>query len=983
MIDDNRKNLSLEDYKTLKEALREQTQNWDIDVQWDEWLKTEWKDIENWVDSKAVKDFQSRILKIENEEKNVGKVAWKKVSKSVADAQQRAVETKREKLIEEIKEYYWLDQYEAANKYDELRDSANVNNVKYQTADEPNIRELTLNNTKKEWAYDPRASLPNPRWWWTKAKIEKQLKEPLTSEQRWVRAALRAIQEFDNADDFKAHTFYHGTQGSFVWKPTMSIPEKTFDKMADQFWWWYWERYWAISLTTDKKIASNFWGASDHVNINPVILRKNAKVIEMPELSDSVELADHIEQLWNDWVDAVWIWDKYSWEKELAVLNPKAIVNLDAPDHYRQYHLWWEDNPLRIKSDADFDTIYENASKYKQELSELDSKAIELRENFFKDNYGKSQFKLMDEDFSKYKEAKQAWENSSEKVEYDKLKSDYNRKLYEVKDNIRYQKYWTAWEWEKWVNAIQWLNIRNFKNWKSVKELADNYWIKTNIVQSISTPEWQKAYWMYWDRVITLARDLKESTVPHELLHATFDMVDQWKKNQILDGIKERLKVDDVQAEEWLADNFSEYYRTGKFDTKAIPTTFVWQIKQFFQQIKEYIDWTYANRKEIQNLFDDIIDGKLEWEYWYYSDPRFQTVWHWSHAIFDKFDSSHMWEWEWAQAHWWWHYVAVDENTSRRYAWLKSWIEKPYEYDWKTYKEMINERNSYSNMYESRKLSEIISLIDEWENSWGKSLNEVLDNRKKFINQVLENDKKTLANKSKWTEQYVIDNLNQFIENDEELLWILDGIDVDKINKIELPKNNHLYEVDIPDPKKADTPTGSNYLEEDGAISKKELEKINNELLKREWYWDLDYDKNLKPVSDMTKEDIENIVKKADKWIYDKVLQEKGIAERRFQTSFSTLWELFDTQLRWRIPLDDYVKLLTEAWFKPDLDFVYWKNWREVYRSLEKVLWSDKKASKFLESLWYDWIHYFWGKDWECYVIFNDDSLDMKNREDF
>jgi hypothetical protein len=133
---------------------------------------------------------------------------------------------------------------------------------------------------------------------------------------------------------------------------------------------------------------------------------------------------------------------------------------------------------------------------------------------------------------------------------------------------------------------------------------------------------------MYWDRVITLARDLKESTVPHELLHATFDMVDQWKKNQILDGIKKRLKVDDIQAEEWLADNFSEYYRTGKFDTKSIPTTFVWKVKQFFQQIKEYIDWTYANRKEIQNLFDDIIDGKLEWEYWVYSDPKFQTVWH-------------------------------------------------------------------------------------------------------------------------------------------------------------------------------------------------------------------------------------------------------------------------------------------------------------------------------------------------------------------
>jgi hypothetical protein len=41
MIDENRKNLSLEDYRNLKEALRDQTKNWDIDVQWDEWLKTE------------------------------------------------------------------------------------------------------------------------------------------------------------------------------------------------------------------------------------------------------------------------------------------------------------------------------------------------------------------------------------------------------------------------------------------------------------------------------------------------------------------------------------------------------------------------------------------------------------------------------------------------------------------------------------------------------------------------------------------------------------------------------------------------------------------------------------------------------------------------------------------------------------------------------------------------------------------------------
>jgi hypothetical protein len=35
-----------------------------------------------------------------------------------------------------------------------------------------------------------------------------------------------------------------------------------------------------------------------------------------------------------------------------------------------------------------------------------------------------------------------------------------------------------------------------------------------------------------------------------------------------------------------------------------------------------------------------------------------------------------------------------------------------------------------------------------------------------------------------------------------------------------------LYEVEIPDPVKKDTPTGSNYLEEDGKITYQQIEKL-------------------------------------------------------------------------------------------------------------------------------------------------------------
>ena len=515
------------------------------------------------------------------------------------------------------------------------------------------------------------------------------------------------------------------------------------------------------------------------------------------------------------------------------------------------------------------------------------------------------------------------WVKNSRKnleIEYDDKGNliPLSKRFDESKKDPRFQKFWTAWAWEKWVTAAEWLNIRNFKNWKSVQELADSYWIKTNIVDSISTPTGQKAYWMYWDRVITLARDLKESTVPHELLHATFDMVDQWKKNQILDGIKERLKVDDVQAEEWLADNFSEYYRTGKFDTKSIPTTFVWQIKQFFQQIKEYIDWTYANRKEIQNLFDDIIDGKLEWEYWVYSDPKFQSVWHGSHAKFDRFDSSHMWEWEWAQAHGWWHYVAVNKETGEKYANILWWEKKNnIVYKWE-----VRDAEKYQNRILT-KLDEVYQL-----NYWGddiKWFKEDFKEIKEWILKDLKRQREFRIDDWAYDKKHLWDNPTpaQLEKLEREKKSVLE---IDKqIKEVESIKSEdvsfketwwkNLYNLDIPDPIKKDTPTWSNYLDEEWYINEDTIAKFNLALQKVDWEKALDF----------------------------------------------------------AIALD---KLKTADWETN----VYWE---QIYNQLAKVFWSDKKASKFLESLWYDWIHYFWWRDWEAYVIFNDDALKINSHEQY
>lgn len=853
MIDDNRKNLSLEDYKTLKEALREQTQNWDIDVQWDEWLKTEWKDIENWVDSKAVKDFQSRILKIENEEKNVGKVAWKKVSKSVADSQQRAVETKREKLIEEIWEYYWIDQFEAADKYDQLRDSANVNKVKFQTAD----------NLEAEYE----AAVKN----WDEARAKEILKE--YAESKW----------YNSSNDYQWSKAFNWSAPSDEW--WWSKEERINKWNNDEFEWnqtlWDYASDWVDMWDLDFQLndRGNYQRADSFKkesidNLNKAINEykngnKDATITMYRAVDDNIK--ENSFRNW-DWITPSKKYAEYhitlqDWDK-WRIIEEK--VPLDE--------IWWDWNDIN-------EWWFDNGKEYWYKNTPNNRKDLEIT---YDDNWN-----LIP------------------------LRERFN----ENNPDTRYQKYWTAWEWEKWVNAIQWLNIRNFKNWKSVKELADNYWIKTNIVQSISTPEWQKAYGMYWDRVITLARDLKESTVPHELLHATFDMVDQTKKNQILDGIKEKLKVDDVQAEEWLADNFSEYYRTGKFDTKAIPTTFVWQIKQFFQQIKEYIDWTYANRKEIQNLFDDIIDGKLEWEYWVYSDPKFQKIYHWSSANFEKFDSSHMGEGEWNQAHWWWHYVAVQPETAKKYASLKErqswWVY--YNIDGKPYKEVYNSLSPF----EKEAYDSFIALRNN-----DYDFSEAWDRVKKDKTEEIDNWIRDMKSAIEYWEKYMKDNdltssqlekVKSLIEHDKERLrwyeeqknqlWKIDNLR-DRSDSWQF-----IYEWDIPDIVKKDTPTWSNYLEEDAEIAKPQYMKIINEAKKRG------------------------------------LLDTPNGSHLDYYIDYATAWH----------------------WDK--------MTWYSLYRALEDMMWSDKKASQFLESLWYDWIHYIWEQDWEAYVIFNDKSIDIKNKK--
>ena len=74
------------------------------------------------------------------------------------------------------------------------------------------------------------------------------------------------------------------------------------------------------------------------------------------------------------------------------------------------------------------------------------------------------------------------------------------------------------------------------------------------------------AYGKYVDNLLTLSEQIKESTAPHELLHAIFDMIDPETKTYLISQVMKSEGWSAKQAEEWLADSFSNFFRTGKIE---------------------------------------------------------------------------------------------------------------------------------------------------------------------------------------------------------------------------------------------------------------------------------------------------------------------------------------------------------------------------------------------------------------------------------
>lgn len=224
---------------------------------------------------------------------------------------------------------------------------------------------------------DYRTKITKVRGGWTKEKIQKELKRLSTSNSELL--FQKEIAKFDSPEHFGDNVFYHGSNRIVHdLKPSIVL------KMSDDFGGGSGEQYYGISLSRDRDMASNFTGVSDYGYVAPVILKRDAVVKTMPELSDSIEIEDIVVDLWTEGVDAVIIGDhtKEHSEQEIVILNPKCIM-IGKSQSFKVF------NKAEMKSlrPDEIEDMWLNSGKKYKEIAERDWETSNIA---FKEKYGRS-----------------------------------------------------------------------------------------------------------------------------------------------------------------------------------------------------------------------------------------------------------------------------------------------------------------------------------------------------------------------------------------------------------------------------------------------------------------------------------------------------------------------------------------------------------------------------------------------------------------
>ena len=682
---------------------------------------------------------------------------------------------------------------------------------------------------------------------------------------------------------------------------------------------------------------------------------------------DSIWLISKFDKFWFYALSKAWYWES---------MKVYLAHNWDVVSDIR-WKIWNYELDDRIGVKKRFDT-YEQASQYRDEFIR-DNVWYELKDEDWWDWL--KNYKNFDSNFKTNWEIKKYIDNTFKKLDSHvpvDVEEVFNKALAMARQTYNGNK------------NTQDLSIVYALLSEFPKNVLWRYWRPTNILKSaekwftffhefIHYSDYFGGKELTWNEVelSTIANQIKNKKRPKNATDIRAELI--WDFAEIFKEIDKRSRHSkDVSSNKWYTEDVWELFARrweafysdiqgkwlissyGEMYPRKLATMFAkWLWKMNIARANwDLYDWTL---QEISNMRRKHVSFSIPWVWnirwmkvWILRDgtvwlknaeefPDMEERWrHWSPAKFDKFDSSHMGEWEWNQAHGWWHYIAVNKWTAEKYAWMlwgKYWW-VTFKIDNRLAKDVVDnltplEREAF-NTFKALRLNDYNNtdarketkrrMTEEIE-TWIRDSKAMIEYWEKYLNNWELEEKRAAAVKE------MIESQKRQLKEYEEQQKEIKGIN-SLIKRVDT--KNHLYEVEIPDPIKKDTPTWSNYLEEDYTLNQKETNKLADAI--------------------------------------DKYVEENN---GNFKYTHANSQWRFDNGKIDRATLNDNTAfhLKREASILRNAWMIKWKN---LVMDLQNLL-GDKWASKFLESLGYDWIHYFWRQDGEAYVIFNDDAIDIVN----
>ena len=227
---------------------------------------------------------------------------------------------------------------------------------------------------------------------------------------------------------------------------------------------------------------------------------------------------------------------------------------------------------------------------------------------------------------------------------------------------------------------------------------------------------------------------------------------------------------------------------------------------------------------------------------------------------------------------------------------------------------------------------DLYSFFSFWYYDFDTEIDNAIDQIKKeyentvsYYEDLVKNNTKPPVEVSEKDLEKIKEDRKKSLEEFREALEFIEELKPEDVEVRPISDRRNFYEIEIPDTIKTGTPTWENYLEED--------DKPNKEF-------------------------IDTIVKN---------IKDKDFDNKRYNP------EYIEKHGWLRNALADE---LSEA-----------VNYAQAYEILSTYLWwtygNPKAVSMLLKDLWYDWIHYYWERDGEAYVIFDDNDLEIKNHEKY